>query len=389
MNRVKSAILGLEGYKRIVIKLGSALLVDPNHGLRTQWLEAFLDDIVALRKANCQVIIVSSGSIALGRNMMGMMNTQLKLEESQAAASIGQIALASTYSTGFAKHNIKTGQILLTLGDTEQRRRYLNARNTIETLLALGAIPVINENDSVATAEIRYGDNDRLAARVATMMTADLLILLSDIDGLYDAPPKENKNAKFIPYVETITPQIEAMAGDAGTELSRGGMVTKIMAAKIATQGGTSMIIAPGDQNNPLRAIQTGQRCTFFKAGTTPLKAKKKWIAGQMRTKGSITIDQGAVAALRTGKSLLPAGVHRINGTFERGDVVEIMDENQLPIGQGIVAYNSKNAQTVMGKHSSDIAKLLGYSGRSELIHSDDLVLHELGKPPEISKQEA
>lgn len=367
----------LSSYKRIVIKLGSSLLVDANSGLKDVWLQSLLDDIVHLSQAGRDILIVSSGAIALGRTVLKLPTGPLKLEEYQAAAASGQIVLASTFSSSLAKHGIHCGQILLTYGDTEERRRYLNARATIGTLLEFNAIPIINENDTVATSEIRYGDNDRLAARVATMMSADLLILLSDIDGLYTAPPLQNPNAKLVENIKEITPEIEAMAGDVGTELSRGGMITKISAARIATENGTAMIITSGTRLNPLKALDEGVPHTFFHAADTPRSARKKWISGQLNTKGEITIDEGAITALKTGKSLLPAGVIALNGDFSRGDMVSITDKDGHKLGQGMIAFDSGVSGKIIGKRSTDIVKILGYAGRSEMIHRDDMILKD------------
>ncbi|OIM91767.1 glutamate 5-kinase, partial [Bradyrhizobium elkanii] len=300
----------LKNFRRIVVKVGSSLLVDSQAGeVRASWLAALVEDIAKLHKRGCEVMVVSSGSIALGRSRLKLPRGPLKLEESQAAAAVGQIALARIWSEVLGHHGIGAGQILVTLQDTEERRRYLNARSTIAKLLEWGAVPVINENDTVATTEIRYGDNDRLAARVATMASADLLILLSDIDGLYTAPPALDSDARLIPVVESITSEIEGMAGSAGSELSRGGMTTKIEAAKIATTAGTHMLIASGKIEHPLAAIADGGRCTWFLTPANPVTARKRWIAGSLEPKGTLTIDAGAVAALRAGKSLLPAGV--------------------------------------------------------------------------------
>ena len=300
----------LFSFRRITIKVGSSLLVDHDaQDVRRDWLAALVSDLADLHRGGADILVVSSGAIALGRSVLGLPKGALKLEDSQAAAAVGQIALARIWAEMFHQHGIVAGQILVTLGDTEERRRYLNARATIGRLLDRRAVPVINENDTVATSEIRYGDNDRLAARVAAMVGADLLVLLSDIDGLYTAPPADNPDAKLIPLVERITPEIEAMAGDAGSELSRGGMRTKIEAAKIATQGGTRMVIASGLVDHPLKVIAKGGRCTWFATPSTPARARKTWIAGALETKGSVTIDAGAVAALKRGKSLLPAGV--------------------------------------------------------------------------------
>jgi glutamate 5-kinase len=299
----------------------------------------------------------------------------LKLEDSQAAAAVGQIELARTWSAALGVHGLSAGQILVTLGDTEERRRYLNARSTIAKLLEWRSVPVINENDTVATNEIRYGDNDRLAARVATMVSADLLVLLSDVDGLYDAPPGTSADAKLVPVVERITPEIEAMAGTANSELSRGGMQTKIEAGKIATTGGTHMVIASGRIEHPLRAIASGARATWFLTPVNPVTSRKKWIAGSLEPKGILTIDAGAVAALRRGNSLLPVGVVRIDGQFARGDAVIVRGPDGAEIGRGLVAYDAGDAEKVKGRPSSDIMLLLGIEGRVEMIHRDDLVL--------------
>ena len=371
------AFAKLAAYKRIAIKIGSSLLVDRETGLKADWLQSLADDVAGLIAAGHEILIVSSGSIALGRGLLRLGTGRLKLEESQASAATGQIALAREYHQALAQHDIRTGQILLTLGDTENRRRYLNARATIDTLLKLGAVPIINENDTVATNEIRYGDNDRLAARVATMMDCDLLILLSDIDGLYSEPPADNPNAKFIELVPRITPEIEAMAGDAGTELSRGGMVTKIEAGKIATAAGVKMAITSGNKLNPITALASGERATWFETSGTPISSRLKWIAGQLEVKGKLHVDQGAMTALGKGNSLLPAGVKSVTGDFERGDVIAIVDDNDNEIGRGISAYDSDSADQIKGRKSKEIAELLGYEGRSEIIHKDYLVLHK------------
>ncbi|MCB1384511.1 MAG: glutamate 5-kinase [Nitratireductor sp.] len=370
-----SAEKRLAAHKRIVFKIGSALLVDRKSGLKSDWLNSIADDVAMLRAAGHEVLIVSSGAIALGRGLLGLKSGALKLEESQAAAAAGQIGLSRAYHDALGGHGIRAAQILLTLGDTEERRRYLNARATIETLLKLGAVPIINENDTVATSEIRYGDNDRLAARVATMMTCDLLILLSDIDGLYTAPPALDPDATFIAEVEAITPEIEAMAGDAGTELSRGGMVTKIEAGKIATAGGTTMVITSGKRLHPVRAIAEGGRATWFKASGSPVTSRKKWIAGQLSTSGRLHLDAGAERALLSGKSLLPAGIRQVSGMFNRGDVVSLVNAAGIEIGRGLVAYDSNQAQAICGLKSAEIEARLGFAGRSEMVHRDDLAL--------------
>jgi glutamate 5-kinase len=366
----------LADFKRIVIKVGSSLLVDSAAGrVRRSWLVALAEDIARLHGEKRDVLVVSSGAIALGRARLKLPRGALKLEESQGAAAVGQIALARIWSEVLGQHDIETGQILLTLQDTEERRRYLNARSTITRLLDWRAVPVINENDTIATNEIRYGDNDRLAARVASMTSADLLILLSDIDGLYDAPPNANANARLIPRVDKITAEIEAMAGAAESELSRGGMRTKVEAAKIATAAGAHMVIASGKIDHPLRAIAKGGRCTWFMTAANPVTSRKRWIAGTLEARGTLTIDAGAVAALRKGKSLLPAGVVRVDGQFARGDAVVVRGPDTREIGRGLVAYDAEDADRIKGRSSGDILSILGISGRAEMIHRDDLVI--------------
>ena len=366
----------LASFRRIVVKVGSSLLVDSKAGtLNAEWLRSLVEDLSVFAKGGASLLIVSSGAIALGRTVVKLPPGPLKLEESQAAAAVGQIALARVWAEVLANFSLPAGQILLTLGDTEERRRYLNARETIGKLLELGAVPVINENDTVATTEIRYGDNDRLAARVATMMSADLLILLSDIDGLYSAPPHDDPSAKLIPVVPRVTAEIEAMAGDPASELARGGMRTKIEAAKIATSAGTHMVIASGRTLHPVRRIAEGAACTWFLTPANPVTARKKWIAGALEPKGAIHVDAGAVAALRRGKSLLPAGVVRIAGAFARGDAVLIRGPEGVEIGRGLVAYDSADAERLIGQNSERIEAILGYRGRSEMIHRDDLAL--------------
>ena len=366
----------LDDFRRIVVKVGSSLLVDSQAGrLKESWLASLAADLAALHGEKRDVLVVSSGAIALGRAVLKLPPGPLKLEDSQAAAAVGQIALARTWTEALSRHRITGGQVLVTLGDTEERRRYLNARSTIDKLLEWRAVPVINENDTVATTEIRYGDNDRLAARVATMVSADLLVLLSDVDGLYDAPPGTSSSARHVPRVERITPAIEAMAGAAGSELSRGGMQTKIEAAKIVTGAGTHMIIASGRVDHPLRAIAEGARCTWFLAAGNPVTARKKWIAGSLEPKGTLTIDAGAVAALRRGNSLLPVGVVRVEGGFARGDAVIIRGPDGAEIGRGLSAYDADDAKKISGRSSADIASILGFSGRAEMIHRDDLVV--------------
>ena len=379
----------LVNYKRITLKIGSSLLVDGKTGLKRQWLAAMAADIAELRLQGAEVSVVSSGAIALGRSVLGLGVRTLRLEESQAAAAAGQILLARSWDEALSAHDIKTGQILLTLGDTEERRRYLNARATIGTLLKLGAVPIINENDTVATSEIRYGDNDRLAARVATMMGGDMLVLLSDIDGLYTAPPASNANAKHISFVPVITPEIEAMAGGAASILSRGGMRTKIDAGKIATAAGTAMMIANGKAESPLAALKSGARFTLFAPSERPESAYKTWIAGHLEPQGRLTLDQGAVAALQSGKSLLPAGVRKVEGEFSRGDTLAILDIEGHEIARGLAAYDSADAVKIAGKRTQDIAAIIGYEARSAMVHRDDMVIgrQKMDAPKEIDSK--
>jgi glutamate 5-kinase len=371
--------LSLKKYRRITVKIGSALLVDRQSGLKREWLASLAADIGMLARGGTDVLVVSSGAIALGRTMLSLGRRALKLEESQAAAAVGQIALAGAWAEALGRETLTSGQILLTLGDTEERRRYLNARATISTLLKLKAVPVINENDTVATSEIRYGDNDRLAARVATMMGADLLVLLSDIDGLYTGPPAHDPAATFIPLVERITPDIEAMAGAAASELSRGGMRTKLDAGKIATVAGTAMIITSGTRLNPLAAIDRGERATFFRPSANPVTGYKSWIAGQLEPAGRMTVDAGAVAALMSGKSLLPAGVTLVSGNFSRGDTVAILSPEGREIARGLAAYDAADAVRIAGLKTGAIEAVLGYEARSAMIHRDDLVVGQNG----------
>jgi glutamate 5-kinase len=362
--------------KRVVIKVGSALLVDAEKGrLNRTWLEGFAADVARLRKRGQEVILVSSGAIALGRRHLGLSAGKLRLEESQAAAAVGQIRLAHAYKELLEAHEITVAQILLTLGDTEQRRRYLNARGTLNTLLALGSVPVINENDTVATTEIRYGDNDRLAARVAQMAGADCLVLLSDIDGLYTANPADDPDADFVARVLEITPAIEAMAGGSGSDMGTGGMQTKIAAAKIAVGAGCHLCIAKGAVQHPLQRIEEGARCTWFVPSSTPVATRKQWIAGTLRPAGAIVVDDGAVRALMGGKSLLPAGVTRAMGRFDRGDTVSIIGPDGSEVARGICAYSDGDAARIIGRQSADIEKVLGFRGRDEIVHRDDLVL--------------
>jgi glutamate 5-kinase len=366
----------LTAFRRIVVKVGSSLLVDHQAGaLKRDWLVSLAADIAELHKDRRDVLVVSSGAIALARATLKLPRGALKLEEAQAAAAVGQIALARSWSESLGAHGISAGQVLLTLGDTEERRRYLNARSTIDKLLEWHSVPVINENDTVATTEIRYGDNDRLAARVATMMSADLLVLLSDIDGLYDKPPAAGNDARLVPVVPRITAEIEAMAGASGSELSRCGMVTKIEAGKSATTAGTHMVIASGRVMNPLRAIIDGGPCTWFLTPANPVTSRKKWIAGSLEPRGVLLVDAGAVRALGQGKSLLPAGVIKVEGVFSRGDAVIVRGPDGHEVGRGLIAYDAEDAEKIKGRSSADVMLILGYTGRTEMIHRDDLVI--------------
>lgn len=365
----------LNGAKLLVLKIGSSLLVDPASGrLRRTWLESMADDIATAKAAGTQVILVSSGAIALGRRMLGLGLGRLTLEQSQAAASVGQIRLAQAWSEALSARGLTASQVLLTLGDTQDRRRYLNGCATLKTLLDLGVVPVVNENDTVATDEIRYGDNDRLAARVALMAGADRLILFSDVDGLYTANPREVPDAQHLSVVADITPEIEAMAGGTGSAHSKGGMKTKLIAAKTAVQGGCAMAIARGEVIHPLSALLQGARSTWFLAAATPAAARKQWIGG-MKPVGSLVVDAGALAALRKGKSLLPAGVRRVIGQFERGDPVSIELEDGTGIGTALSGYSAEEARQAAGKRSDALATLLQGPVREEIVHRDDLVI--------------
>jgi len=361
--------------KRIVVKVGSAILVDSGAGhLKRDWLASLAADIAGLKKQRKDVIVVSSGAIALGRRALKLKPNALRLEESQAAAAAGQIRLAQAYVDAFHEYDLAVAQILLTLEDTEERRRYLNARATLSTLIALNAVPVINENDTVATAEIRYGDNDRLAARVASMMEADCLVLLSDIDGLYSANPQRDANARHIAEVPAITAEIERMAEGTVSGLSKGGMESKIAAAKIATAAGAAVVIASGHVLHPLRAIADA-RTTLFVPRVSPTQARKRWIAGGLGAQGTIVIDTGAERALHSGKSLLPVGVKAVNGAFERGDAVVVKSEDGRELGRGLIAYDASDARALIGRRTVEIEAILGYRGRDEMIHRDDLAL--------------
>jgi glutamate 5-kinase len=372
MNEARSRLLAA---RLIVVKIGSALLVNGESGeVRSEWLASLARDIEATKARGCRVIVVSSGAIALGRRRLALPKGPLKLEQSQAAAAVGQIALANAWAEALARCRITAAQVLLTLNDTEERRRYLNARSTLATLLAENAVPVINENDTVATSEIRYGDNDRLAARVSSMMSADCLILLSDIDGLYTAPPG-SPNATRLEIVRELTEEIILMAGRSGSVMGSGGMITKIEAAKIALSAGANMIIATGRVAHPLKSIIDDGPCTLFLSGASPVASRKRWIQGTLVPTGALIVDAGAARALSSGKSLLPAGVRRIDGRFARGDAVRILTEDGVEIARGLVAYDAADARRIAGRKSSEIAAILGFAGRDEIVHRDDLVL--------------
>ncbi|MDF1728129.1 MAG: glutamate 5-kinase [Sulfitobacter sp.] len=365
----------LSAARRLVVKIGSALLVDRATGaLRSDWLHGLAEDIHWLKALGTDVIVVSSGSIALGRGVLRLPSTSLALEQSQAAAAVGQIRLARAYEEVLAPHGITTAQVLLTLEDSADRRRYLNSRATLEQLLTLGVVPIVNENDTVATDEIRFGDNDRLAAQIAVTVGADQLVLLSDVDGFYSANPNDDPAATRFEQIDSITPAIEAMAGDAGSGLSKGGMKTKLMAAKTATAAGCTMAITEGSVMRPLRALQEGANATWFSAHTDPQAARKRWI-GAMKPRGSVTLDAGAVAALRNGKSLLPAGVVRVEGQFQRGDSISLLTPEGHELGHGLTRYDAVEARTVAGRRSAEIEGVLGYPARAALIHRDDMAL--------------
>src|SRR4051794_6257655 len=368
--------------RRLVVKIGSALLVDDGGEIRRDWLDSVIDDVARCRRRAQDLILVSSGAIAIGRRHLGLTGRTLRLEEKQAAAATGQIRLAHAYQEALASHGITVAQILLTPDDTEERRRHLNARATFAQLLALGAVPVVNENDTIATAEIRFGDNDRLAARVAQMTSADMLVLLSDIDGLYTADPRRDPAARHIPLVHEISPEITGMAGAAPPGYSSGGMVTKLAAARIAMQAGCAMLIAEGnprggsgDGAGPLAAVEAGARATLFLPGGEPRSARKAWIAGAVNPAGTLIVDDGAMRALRQGKSLLPAGIVAVEGVFERGDCVTVRGRGDGEIGRGLSAYASADIRLIAGHKSDEIEAILGYRGRDEIIHRDDLVM--------------
>lgn len=374
--RSPSTASPLRSARRIVVKVGSSLLVDNETGhINHGWLETLIEDLLRLRRRGQQVILVSSGAIALGRRQLRLAKGPLRLDESQAAAAVGQIRLAHAYKELLESREVTVAQVLLTLEDSERRRRYLNARATLESLLALGALPVINENDTVATAEIRYGDNDRLAARVAQMCGADCLVLLSDVEGLFTADPNKDPAAQFVETVRSITPEIESMAGVSASDVGSGGMTTKILAAKISVSAGCHMCIAAGYHRHPVQRIEDGSPCTWFLPADNPATARKQWIAGTLRPSGAVTIDAGALRALLEGKSLLPAGVVKALGRFERGDTVSVLSMEGDEVARGIIAYSDIDAAKIMGRKSSEIESILGVRGRDEMIHRDNLVV--------------
>ena len=359
--------------KRLVIKIGSALLVDRSSGaLRAAWLSSLAEDVAQLRARGVDVILVSSGSIALGRVALGLTAQTLTLDQSQAAAAVGQIKLAGAYDHELAKHGLKAAQVLVTLEDSADRRRYLNSRATLAQLLHLGVVPIVNENDTVATDEIRYGDNDRMAAQVAVTAGADTLVLLSDVDGFYSANPAQDATATRFDVIDTITPEIEAMAGDAGSGLSKGGMKTKLLAAKTATAAGCDLVITEGSAMNPIQALSLGAPATWFKAQGDPQQKRKAWIAA-MKPKGRISVDAGAVGALARGSSLLPAGVSAVTGRFARGDAVEVCAQDGAVLGQGLTRYDAQDAAAIIGAQTSEVEAILGYPARGPLIHRDDM----------------
>ena len=372
----KAQSTDLAAGRRVVIKIGSDLLVDDERGtVHRHWLETLAEDLAVCRGRGQELVIVSSGAIAVGRRHLRLSDGNLRLEEKQAAAATGMMRLAHAYQETLEKHGMTVAQVLLTLDASENRRHYINARNTLETLLRLGAVPLINENDTVATDEIRFGDNDRLAARVAAMIGADTLVLLSNVDGLYTADPLTDKDARLIPEVRDLTPEIEALAGAVATGYGSGGMVTKLAAAKVALGAGCRMVIADGSALHALKRIEDGAPCTWFLPSATPRTARKRWIAGTLRPAGTITVDDGALRALEKGKSLLPAGVIAAEGNFQRGDAVVVKDPGGREVARGLTAYSAADARRIMGHKSGEIEGLLGYRGRDEMIHRDDLVL--------------
>ncbi len=380
MVTLNTAAAAIAAARTVIIKIGSSLLIDDDrNAVNADWLGSVASDIAMLRADGKNVVVVSSGAIALGSRNLGLTGRALAIEEKQAAAATGQVTLAHAWREALEVHDIKVAQILLSPEDTETRRRHLNARATMSALLEHGAVPVVNENDTVATAEIRFGDNDRLAARVAAMISADLLILLSDVDGLYSGNPRQNAAARHVPEVAAITDEVMAMAGTANASYASGGMVTKLEAARIAMNAGCGMIICDGRGPRPVNGLINGGRHTLFRAEHSPLTARKRWIGGALTPKGRITVDDGAVQALRQGRSLLPAGVVAANGAFERGDLIAIEDETRQVIGHGLSAYSVDDTRAILGHKSSEIENLLGYRGRDEVIHADNLAMLEPG----------
>jgi len=367
----------LKDYRRLVIKVGSSLLIGDDGHVHRGWLQGLADDVAMLQQQQHEVLIVSSGSIAIGSNVLGVNTRRAKLEDLQAAAAAGQVQLVHAYQEALAKHGITAAQILLTPGDTEDRRRFLNARGTLTRLLDRKVIPIVNENDTVATEEIRYGDNDRLAARVAQLVMADALVLLSDVDGLYTADPGKDDRAEHIAEVRTITADILSIAGETRSDIGSGGMATKVQAARIATHAGCSTVIAGGAINRPLSALAAGGKCTVFRAEGTPAAARKQWLAGVLEVRGQLRLDDGAVAALAGGNSLLPVGVVEVVGSFRRGDVISLVDSSSKELGRGLAEYSSEEAQRLAGCRSEKIEERLGYRGRSVMIHRDELVLFD------------
>lgn len=370
----------LKSAKRIVLKIGSSLLVDESTGrIKSTWLNALADDILAARRQGRDVVIVTSGAGAVGRKVLGLPSGKLPLPQKQAAAAVGQIRLARAYQSILAERGLNVAQVLLTLDDSESRTRYLNAGNTLNTLLEIGVVPVINENDTVATTEIKVGDNDRLAARVAQMVSADVLIIFSDIKGLYTANPRKDPNAVLVPVVEKMTKEIDAMADGAGSSVGTGGMATKLQAARLCTEAGCAMAIALGTELYPLTRLEKTNECTWFLADKTPLSARKKWIAGAIKPRGALVLDAGAVKALECGKSLLPAGIKAVKGDFAHGDAVTLEDENGAFLGKGLVSYSAQEAALIAGKRTNEIEKVLGYHGSDEIVHRDNLFAEKRG----------
>ena len=366
--------MSLKNSKTIVIKIGSSLLVDKNKKIRKKWLSTFAKDIQKLKSKNKKIIIVSSGAIALGCIKMNYNKKNLKLDKSQAVASIGQIELMNLFSNIFSKYRLNISQILLTLEDTEERRRSLNAKRTFENLFDLNFIPIVNENDTIATTEIKYGDNDRLASRVAQITNADTLVLLSDVDGLYTKNPKKFKNARIIKKVENFSEDLKNINIKGNNEFGSGGMITKIEAAKICQLSGCNMIIANGLYLNPIDKIIKENNYTLFISKISKLDARKKWIIGSISPKGELIIDEGAKKALKSGKSLLAAGIKKVNGKFNKGDHIKILDKTNKEYARGLCSFSSNEIEKILGHHSKEIEKILGYTAKSEVVHKDDMV---------------